>query len=577
MTYLFAVALVGGAASVLTPCVFPLLPAILAVSSGHSHDDRAAGRRRVAGIVAGIELSFFLIAVLLAKAISSLGLSANVLRYAAAVILAAFGVVLVVPELDEAFTRGVSRLSSRVPQRAARGGGFGAGLFSGLPLGLVWAPCAGPILAGITVAASTSKFSGRTVLVMAGYALGMLGPLAAVVFGGRRLSLRLRGALGGGRRVLAGMGVVLIATAALVGFDGLNAVNQFIATHVGLSSTPTASLERRALGSGPARTTAAAPSSRTKDDEKVYLTDNQLRGSGYPELGKLADLGPSPDFGGIRRWYNSRPLSIDALRGKVVLVDFWTYSCINCIRTLPHIKSLYAKYAKDGLVVVGVHTPEFAFEADPGNVGKAVRDFGITYPVALDPNNVTWNNFFNQYWPAHYLVDRSGHIRSVHYGEGEYSRTENEVRELLDMKGTVSGDDSTGVDALTPETYLGYERAERFQGGSFALGREASYNGPRHLAADEWSYAGRWTVGEESAVAGDGAQIYLHFRAQRVFIVAGPPPRGNGTITGALAGGSKRVAVDGYRLYTVRDGDRADQMLRLDVSPGVKVYSFTFG
>jgi len=576
MTLLFAVALLGGAASVLTPCVFPLLPAILAVSSGTQPTTAAAGRRRVWGIVAGIELSFFVIAIVLAKAISSLGLSANVLRYAAAVILAAFGVVLVVPRLDAAFTTGVSRLTSRLPQRRTTGGGFGAGFTSGLPLGLVWAPCAGPILAGVTVAAASSTFTSRTILIMLGYALGMLGPLAAVVFGGRTLSLRIRRAVGGGRRVLAGMGVVLLATAVLIGFGGLNTVNQFIATHVGLSSTPTASLERRALDTRQ----AAAKTVAMPDDKPIHLDPNELRSSGYPELGKIADLGPAPDFTGITRWYNTggKPLSIESLRGKVVLVDFWTYSCINCIRTLPHIKALNAKYASDGLVIVGVHTPEFEFERDPGNVGKAVKDFGITYPVALDPRNATWGNYYNQYWPAHYLIDRSGHIRSVHYGEGEYSRTENEVRVLLGMNGSVSGNDAVGVDAQTPETYLGYGRAERFEGATgFAEDREASYNGPRHVDADAWSYYGRWTVGRESAVAGDGAQIYLHFRAQKVFIVAGPPPGGSGTINGALAGGARHVVVDGDRLYTLRDGSPADAILRLDVSPGVRVYSFTFG
>jgi hypothetical protein len=239
---------------------------------------------------------------------------------------------------------------------------------------------------------------------------------------------------------------------------------------------------------------------------------------------------------------------------------------------------LYKSYASEGLVVVGVHTPEFAFEADPGNVGKAVKDFGITYPVALDPHNGTWNNYYNQYWPAHYLIDRNGHIQSVHYGEGEYSRTENEVRTLLGMKANASGNDAIGVDASTPETYLGYARAERFQGANgFTHDREALYNGPQHVPADTWSYAGRWTVGRESSVAGEGAQIFLHFRAQKVFIVAGPPASGTGTINGGLAGSGTRAVVDGYRLYTVRDGASTDGMLRLDVSPGVKVYAFTFG
>jgi thiol-disulfide isomerase/thioredoxin len=354
-------------------------------------------------------------------------------------------------------------------------------------------------------------------------------------------------------------------------------VNQFIATHVGLSSTPTAALERRVLAQGTAAPQAA---SDTNADKQVKTTPEQLRANGYPELGTLADLGPAPGFTGITRWYNTggQPLSIEGLRGKVVLVDFWTYSCINCIRTLPSIKSLDAKYASDGLVVVGVHTPEFAFEADPGNVGNAVKDFHIRYPVALDPHNGTWNNYYNQYWPAHYLIDRNGHIRSVHYGEGEYSRTENEVRMLLGMKATASGNDGIDVNADTPETYLGYARAERFEGANgFVQDRSALYNGPKHVSADAWSYAGRWTVGRESAVAGQGAQIFLHFRAQKVFIVAGPPPGGTGTINGALAANGSHLVIDGYRLYTVREGSRVDAMLRLDVSPGVRVYSFTFG
>jgi thiol-disulfide isomerase/thioredoxin len=425
----------------------------------------------------------------------------------------------------------------------------------------VWAPCAGPILAGITVAASTSKFSGRTVLIMVGYALGMLGPLAAVVFGGRKLSLRLRTALGGGRRVLAGMGVVLLATAALVGLGGLNTVNDFIATHVGLSSTPTAGLERRALGT----TTAPAPGA---DDQPVHVSPDELRASGYPELGRLADLGPAPNFTGITRWYNSAPLSIGALRGKVVLVDFWTYSCINCIRTLPYVKALDAKYAKEGLVVVGVHTPEFAFEADPGNVGRAIKDFGIKYPVALDPHNSTWNNFYNEYWPAHYLIDRNGHIRDVHYGEGEYSRTENDVRTLLGMKADASGNDGIDVDAQTPETYLGYGRAERFS-GTLVPDKSATYPGAQDLAADEWTYSGRWTVHTESALAGDNARIVLHYRARDVYIVAGG--------TGTIAANGRHTTIDGDRLYTLRSGAHTDQTLQLDVSPGVVVYSFTFG
>jgi cytochrome c biogenesis protein CcdA/thiol-disulfide isomerase/thioredoxin len=562
VSYLFVIALLGGAASVLTPCVLPLLPAILAVSAGE-------GRRRVWGIVAGIELSFFLIAILLAKAISSLGLPPDILRWVAAALLAAFGLVLIVPKLEDAFARATSRLTARLPQRNITGSGFGAGFASGLPLGLVWAPCAGPILAGITVAASTSRFSSRTVLTMFGYALGMIGPLAAVIFGGRKLSLRLRTALGGGRRVLLPMGLVLVATAALIAFGGLNALNNLIANKINLTSTPTAALERKALSSR----TSAKPAS-------MRVSRSELEANGYPAADVLKDLGTAPEVAGISHWFNTdgRKLSIESLRGKVVLVDFWTYSCINCIRTLPHLRALYARYAKDGLVILGVHTPEFEFEKDAGNVGTAVKDFHIAYPVALDPSYATWNNYYNHYWPAHYLIDRNGVIRSVHYGEGAYVETERNVRRLLGLKGPTSGHDHDVIEANTPETYLGYGRAERFQNRDSGAPRlihdqQADYVAPGNLGPDIWTYTGSWTVGEESAVAGRDAHIDLHFRSRKVFIVAG----GKGTIRASGVNGAKDVVVDGDRLYTVRSGSYADDVIRLGVSSGVSVYAFTFG
>ncbi|MGH7858212.1 MAG: cytochrome c biogenesis protein DipZ, partial [Candidatus Binatia bacterium] len=382
----------------LTPCVLPLLPAILAVSGG-------TGRRRVLGIAVGIEVSFFLLAILLAGAISSLGLPPDTLQWVAAAILAGFGLVLVVPKLDDAFAAGVSRLTSRVRAPSATSGGFLAGIAAGLPLGLVWTPCAGPILAGITAAASTSTLSSRTVSTMSGYALGMAGPLLGVIFGGHKLSGRLRRTLGGGRRVVVAMGIVLIATAVVAAAGGLNRLNAIIAERINLTSTPTAALERRAL---------TQRSSTTSAQGAVDLSAGELERNGYPELGRLADLGPAPEVEGISQWYNTdgRALSLASLRGKVVLVDFWTYSCINCIRTFPHITALDERYRAEGLVVLGVHTPEFEFEKDPGNVGRAVRDFGIRYPVALDPDYRTWDNFHNRYWPAHYLVDRDGRIRS---------------------------------------------------------------------------------------------------------------------------------------------------------------------
>jgi cytochrome c biogenesis protein CcdA/thiol-disulfide isomerase/thioredoxin len=578
VSFLFVVAVIGGAASVLTPCVLPLLPAILVIS-------RDGSRARSWGIAAGIELSFFLLAILLASVITALGLPPNLLRWIAAGLLTFFGLVLIVPKLDELFANVTSKLTSRIPQGRVQRSGFVGGVLSGLPLGLVWAPCAGPILAGITIASSSSRFTSRIWVTMLGYAIGMFLPLSAVIFGGQRLGQWLRRILGGGRRVLAPMGVILLATAVLVGVGGLERVNRFIAERIDLTSTPTAELERRAL------------TDRRPTDDASGVTREQLSLNGYPETDGFEDLGPAPEFAGISRWYNSEPLAMRELRDKVVLVDFWTYSCINCIRTFPHLRRWHDTYADDGLVIVGVHTPEFEFEKDPGNVGRAVKDFDISYPVALDPDLRTWNAFYNHYWPAHYLIDKDGTIRSVHFGEGEYAETEREIRELLGMS---EGDIDTRDEPFTPrtpETYLGWLRAERYQGRDILRtglvhDREETYAVPRNssgrveLEPDTWSYDGTWKVGSQGAVAGRDAKIFIRFRASKVHIVAGPATDATPERSGAATRGSIRtdvyeggrdVVVDEYKLYTVRDGDDANAILELDVSPGVEVFAFTFG
>ncbi len=578
---LFVVAVIGGAVSVLTPCVLPLLPAILVISRDGAERGGSppAGRARVWGIAAGIETSFFLLALLLAGAFTAIGLAANALRWVAAGLLAAFGLVLIVPKLDEAFSTAVSKLTSRVPKRSSQRPGFVGGFLCGVPLGLVWAPCAGPILAGITVAASAQRFTSRTVVTMLGYALGMFFPLAFVILGGRRLGAALRRALGGGRRVLAPMGVILLATAFLVGVGGLDRVNRFIAERIDLTSTPTAALERRALTDAAKEPADAGPG----------IDPSRYAEGGYPETDELTDLGPAPELSGISRWYNSSPLTIKGLRGKVVLVDFWTYSCINCIRTLPHLRDWHARYVDDGLVILGVHSPEFEFEKDPGNVGRAVKDFDISYPVALDAATDTWRNFFNHYWPAHYLIDKTGHIRSVHYGEGEYVDTENEIRELLGEPGLATGRNNDPLRPLTPETYLGYLRAERFTARDVSARGNLMHNEPHvyeppvtaagdvDVPNDVWALEGEWTVGSEASVAGDGAHIYIRFRAAKVHIVAGPTGDSIGTIDATVYSGGRDVKVDEYKLYTVRDGPDANAVLRLDVSPGVEVFAFTFG
>lgn len=530
------------------------------------------------GIVIGLEASFFLIGIILAGILSSFGLPNDILQWVAAAMLVVFAATMLIPALHERFQIMISRLTapaaSALPQRS----GFMGGLLAGAPLGLIWAPCAGPILAGITVAGASSSFSGRTVATMAAYGLGMLGPLLAIGLGGRRAAGFFRRRVGSGRKVEIGMGVVLLLTAAMVGFGWANSFNRFLAESVNLTSTPTAELEERALSAGTDPVTV-------EEGERVEVSEAQLASTGYPELEGLADYGPTPELAGISNWFNSEPSTLRELRGKVVLIDFWTYSCINCIRTFPYLQEWYSKYEDDGFVLLGVHTPEFAFEKEPDNVAAAIEDFGIEYPVALDPDYETWESFSNHYWPAHYLIDRQGVLRSVHYGEGAYERTENEIRHLLSLQGSVAVDESDDViqRARTPEIYLGYQRAESFAGtvdDRFGLvpDRAVDYEVPPRVPVNWWTYDGTWDVGGESAHAGTKAAIELHYLASDVHIVAGPGSSSHATLTVYDGDAPVRtISIDGHRLYTLRTGDYNQEQMRIEVTEGVEVYSFTFG
>ncbi|MEZ5098960.1 MAG: thioredoxin family protein [Thermoleophilia bacterium] len=302
----------------------------------------------------------------------------------------------------------------------------------------------------------------------------------------------------------------------------------------------------------------------------------------------LEDYGPAPDFAGIAGWLNGAPLDLASLRGRVVLIDFWTYSCVNCLRTLPYLRRWDDAYRAGGLTIVGVHTPEFAFERDAGNVRDAVADLGIRYPVALDPDYGTWNAWGNRYWPAKYLIDRAGHVRFAHFGEGDYDETEAAIRELLAEPGLpapVSGEvaDLTPNGPQTPESYLGYLRLGPMQGGEVQPDREAAYAFPDDLLPDSIAYGGRWTIEGERAVAGPGARLGLRFAGTAVHLVLGPPATGAGTVEVRLDGGPPRtIAIDGYRLYTLAEtpsGGNGDGYHELDlrVSPGVAGYAFTFG
>jgi thiol-disulfide isomerase/thioredoxin len=291
----------------------------------------------------------------------------------------------------------------------------------------------------------------------------------------------------------------------------------------------------------------------------------------------LPDYGPAPALIAGGRWFNSPPLTMQRLRGKVVLVDFWTYSCINCLRTLPHLEAWDAHYRKDGLVIVGVHTPEFAFEHVASNVAGAIKRLGVKYPVMQDNDYATWNAYSNQYWPADYLIDRSGHVRHANFGEGDYDQTEKLIRTLLGVErgSTTRVRNETPTGLLTPESYIGYGRAERFVGDQAQPGRAAAYHFPATVPANDLAFDGVWTVLEERGISGPGARLRVHFQASKVYLVLG----GQGRVTVLVNGRpSRTVRVDGDRLYTLVDWRRKrDALLELRFTRGISAYAFTFG
>jgi cytochrome c biogenesis protein CcdA/thiol-disulfide isomerase/thioredoxin len=532
-------AFVAGLITAVSPCVLPVLPIVLAGGVGEN-------RRRPFAIIAGLALSFLVSILFATWILDRLGLPKDLLRNISIALLFLIAIVLIVPKVGEWIERPLTRLSRRPA------GDLGGGFVLGCALGFVFVPCAGVALAYVTASAASGDFGLKAFLVAAAYTLGFSVVLLAVALGGRAVSQRLRSGL---QRFRIAFGVVIAALAVVLVFN----VDEDLAK----VSFPTSSLLSD-LGKG-----------SFKRGQNVVADRAPVAAAGEA----LPDYGPAPNFLAIDEWLNSKPLTMQELRGKVVLIDFWTYSCINCLRTLPHLEAWYRMYRQDGFVVVGVHTPEFAFEHVPSNVRAAADRLGVRYPVALDNDYGTWNAYGNQYWPAEYLIDRNGRLRHAHFGEGEYGATEEAIRSLLGEKpGSPASDrlrDLTPAGFLTPETYLGYDRVDRFTGSKLYPDKEAAYTLPRALGKDDFGYGGRWTVRAQRIVAGKDARLRLRYYARKVYLVLG----GHGTVR-VLVDGRPHGTVDvtSDRLYTLVDRDSIDEAtLELRFSPGVSAYAFTFG
>jgi cytochrome c biogenesis protein CcdA/thiol-disulfide isomerase/thioredoxin len=609
---LLVLAYVGGVLTILSPCILPVLPFVFARSD-------QPFRRSGLPLLAGMAITFALVASL-ATIGGGWAVRANQYgRVAALVLFAIFGLTLLSSRLAELISRPFVRLGNRLSQSSGSGPGVLNSFLLGIGTGLLWAPCAGPILGLILTTAALSGASAHTTILLLAYAAGAATSLAVALLAGGRVFAAMKRSLGAEEWIRRGLGVaVLVAVAAVaLGLD------RGLLTR--LSETGTTSLEQRlidrfhprtdnglmapanAMTAGKQPAMAGSGAMMAGNQPAPAANNAMMAAAGAPP----ASTGPKVDFSGATAWINTnnaQPLTLASLQGKVVLVDFWTYSCINCLRTLPYIKAWNEKYKDSGLVIIGVHTPEFPFEKDEANVRKAVHDLGITYPVAMDNDYRIWRSFNNEYWPAHYFIDANGKVRYHHFGEGGYEESENWIRSLLEEanhkplpgsatqvagSGALAAADSS--DVQSPETYVGYHRAENFVSpGGFNQNEPQTYEVPSSLKLNDWALAGKWQDERQTATSlAPASAIVYRFHARDLHLVLGPskagkPIRFRITIDGKAPGEDHGVDTDagGYgtitenRLYQLvrQHGAIRDRTFRIEfLTPGAEAYAFTFG
>ena len=568
----------AGFVTILAPCIWPVLPIVLSSSIAGKK-----GHQRPLGITLGVMLSFTIFTLSISYLVSIFHLNPDILRIVAVVVIVFLGITMIIPSLGTKFAFFVSKLSNLFGQNTVNvGNGFLPGFITGLFLGIIWSPCAGPILATIAALAATRQVSLSVILVTIAYITGVGIPLFAVAYGGQQFIVHARGLNKYTGRIQQIFGVIMILAA--------------IAIFTNYDQT----IQLQLLNKFPALGTVV------NGFENSPLVTNQLNILKGKQIAPVIDTSglfnvntPAPDFIGIDKWLNTdKPLTIAGLKGKVVLVDFWTYTCINCIRTLPHVTAWYDKYKNDGFVVIGVHTPEFQFEHDTTNVLNAIKMYNIHYPVAQDNEYATWNNYNNQYWPAEYLIDANGNIRRTDFGEGEYNQTELAIQTLLKEDGqrVTAGlsnlPDQTPTAQISPETYLGSGRMQYyFPTGSLSNGTQ-NFSLSDNLNPDSFSYGGTWTISDEYATSGDKAAINYNFTASKVYIILRPGSTKLNTVKVSLDGKvidpsiagtdvkNGTITVDSDRLYNVVDlhGKIENHLLKLEFqTPGIQAYTFTFG
>jgi len=548
----------GGLITGISPCILPVLPVIFLSGAGRPYL-----------VIAGLVCSFSVVTLGGSALLSALHLPQDAIRWAALAVLTLIGLGLIFPALQQLLERPFARLPLGQSGREISSGRSGFGL--GLTLGALYVPCAGPVLAAIVVAGGTASIGLPILVLTATFAVGAALPLLVFALAGRRIAERVAAVRRRQRliRVAGGIMMIVLAVALVFNLPAMlqRAVPDYTAAMQNLAG---AGDIQRKLNSG--------------GTVKGQLADCTGSLGGLGDSAQLQQCGPAPALAGIAQWLNTpdgKPVDLASLRGKVVLIDFWAYSCINCQRAVGHVVDWYNRYRDDGFVVIGVHTPEYAFEHVPGNVAAGAAALHINYPVALDNDYRTWNNYQNLYWPAEYLIDAAGGIRHTKFGEGDYDTTEKLIRQLLveanpnvRLPATGGTVDITPQTVLTPETYLGVQRAANYGGdGEYKSG---TFTYPTSLADDKFALHGRWTLNEQDITAGgDDSAVRLNYTGKAVYAVVG----GSGTLTVTRDGKTTTTPVGGpptLHQLVADDTARRDQ-LDMQVSQGLQVFSFTFG
>ncbi len=538
MFILLSFAFISGLVTILAPCIWPLLPIILSSTT-------SGGKSKPLGITLGIITSFAFFTLSLSYIVKIIPFNVDALRIFAALIIAFMGAVLVIPKLNQLVEGAVSRLTGRLGKVThQKGTGFISGFITGAALGLVWSPCAGPILATIAALAATQSVNTGVVLVTIVYVIGVGIPLFFFALAGTHIFTKSRFLSQYTGRIQQIFGVIMIVTsvAIITNYDKV--------------------IQVKLLDAFPSYSQFLFELEGNKDvkEQLDKLKNDELKITN-PSDDEVSNEKKAAEFVGIANWINTNPLTMAELKGKVVLIDFWTYTCINCIRTLPHVTGWYEKYKNSGLVVVGVHTPEFEFEKNTKNVEGAIAQYKINYPVAQDNDYQTWRAYDNHYWPAKYLIDKDGVIRYTHFGEGKYEETDEKIQELLKETGVTVGEtmlslsQETPTERLTPETYLGNLRGD-----------------------ESVTFEGQWNRTDEYAESKKGSILTIPFHARKVFLVI--TPRGADSVEVFLDDKkSKMIKLDDARLYELVSLDEiGDHILKLKFnSDGTKVYAFTFG